>query len=142
VIIIAVGLSLYLIVRARLVPIAGSIPLFLLGVAAYLFFATAVGIFHGTIARSMPQLGLLFLLVYLQLPMLSGANTPLESMPPWLATMMQAPTVHFVSFAQAIYTEGRGLGWWLEFAFVALVGGLFLWLALARFRQVVNAIQR
>ena len=42
----AVGLSLYLVVRAFLgIPIAGSIPLFLLGVMIYLFFATAIGIF-------------------------------------------------------------------------------------------------
>ena len=30
----------------------------------------------------MPQLGLLFLLVFLPMNMLSGSNTPLESMPP------------------------------------------------------------
>ena len=61
VIIVAVGLSLYLVVRGLLgIPIAGSIPLFLLGGAIYLFFATAIGIFLGTVARSMPQLGLLF----------------------------------------------------------------------------------
>ncbi len=144
VIIVAVGLSLYIVVRGVLrIPVTGSIPLFLLGVAAYLFFATAVGIFLGTIARSMPQLGLLFLLVYLPLAMLSGANTPLESMPHWLATMMQvSPTVHFVSFAQAILYRGAGFEVvWRQFAFVALMGGLFLWLALMRFRQVVSSIQ-
>lgn len=113
VIIVAVGLSLYLVLQGMLrVPIAGSIPLFLTGTAAYLFFATAIGIFLGTIARSMPQLGLLFLLVYLPLAMLSGSNTPLESMPHWLATIMQiSPTVHFVSFAQAILYRGAGLMW-------------------------------
>ena len=56
VITVAVGLSLYLVVRGFLsVPIAGSIPLFMLGVAIYLFFATAIGIFLGTIAQSMPH---------------------------------------------------------------------------------------
>jgi ABC-2 type transport system permease protein len=140
VIIVAVGLSLYLVVRRVLgIPIAGSIPLFLVGVAVYLFFATAVGVFLGTIARSMPQLGLLFLLVYLPLAMLSGSNTPLESMPAWLATIMQAsPTVHFVSSAQAILYRGAGLTVvWPQFAIVALVGGLFLGLALLRFRFAV-----
>jgi ABC-2 type transporter len=74
----------------------------MIGVMIYLFFATAIGIFLGTVARSMPQLGLLFMLVYLPMNMLSGSNTPLESMPPWLATAMQAsPSTHFVSFAQA-----------------------------------------
>jgi len=45
------------------VPIVGSIPLFLAGCTVYLFFATAIGIFLGTLARSMPQLGLLFMRV-------------------------------------------------------------------------------
>jgi ABC-2 type transport system permease protein len=40
----------------------------------------------------------MFMLVYLPMNMLSGSNTPLESMPPWLATAMQAsPSTHFVS---------------------------------------------
>ena len=142
VIIIAVGLSLCLIVRGFLgIPIAGSIPLFLLGVAIYLFFATAIGIFLGTVARSMPQLGLLYLLVYMPLSMLSGANTPLESMPPWLATIMQvSPTVHFVSFAQAILYRGAGLSVvWPQFVIVVLIGGVFLVLSLLRFRSVTAA---
>jgi ABC-2 type transport system permease protein len=144
VIIVAVGLSLFLVVRGLLgIPIAGSIPLFLLGVAAYLFFATAIGIFLGTVARSMPQLGLLYLLVYLPLAMLSGSNTPLESMPPWLATLVEAsPTVHFVSFAQAILYRGAGFAVvWPQFAIVALIGGLFLALALVRFRKVTAAVR-
>src|SRR5208282_1425862 len=88
VITVAVGLSLYLVVRMLLgIPIAGSIPLFMDGVVIYLFFATAIGIFLGTVARSMPQLGLLYMLVYMPMNMLSGGNTPLESMPPWLATV-------------------------------------------------------
>src|SRR3974377_1451879 len=85
VLIVAVGLSVSLVVRGLLpIPIAGSIPLFLLGVAVYLFFATAIGIFLGTVARSMPQLGLLYLLVFLPLNMLSGSNTPLARLQPRL----------------------------------------------------------
>ncbi len=85
-------------------------PLFMVGVVIYLFFATAIGIFLGTVARSMPQLGLLYMLVYMPMNMLSGANTPLESMPPWLATVMQAsPSTHFVSFAQSILYRGAGI---------------------------------
>ena len=139
VIVIAVGLSLYLVVRGLLgIPIAGSIALFLFGVAIYLFFSTAVGIFLGTVARSMPQLGLLYLLVFLPLNMLSGSNTPLESMPPWLSTLAQAsPTTHFVSFAQAIPYRGAAFAVvWPEFVIVALIGALFLSLALLRFRKV------
>ncbi len=134
----AAGFSLYVIVRGFLhVPISGSIPLFLLGVAIYLFFATAVGVYLGTVASSMPQLGLLFMLVYLPMNMLSGANTPLESMPPWLAsTMRLSPSTHFVSFAQAILYRGAGLDVvWPEFLATAGIGALFFVLAIRRFRK-------
>ena len=141
VIVVAVGLSLYFVVRGLLhIPIAGSVPLFLTGTLAYLFFASAIGVFLGTVARSMPQLGLLYLLVYMPLALLSGANTPLESMPPWLLTIMHAsPTVHFVSFAQAILYRGAGFAVvWKEFVLVLLAGGLFFGLALLRFRKVAS----
>jgi ABC-2 type transport system permease protein len=143
VITVAAGLSLYLVVCGLLgIPIAGSIPLFLLGTAVYLFFATAIGIFLGTIARSMPQLGLLYLLVFLPMNMLSGSNTPLESMPPWLAILAEAsPATHFVSFAQAILYRGAGFAVvWPQFVIVALIGAVFLGLALLRFRKVGAAI--
>ncbi|HKI15020.1 MAG TPA: ABC transporter permease [Roseiarcus sp.] len=140
VITVAVGLSLYVVVRTILsIPIAGSIPLFMVGVVIYLFFATAIGVFLGTVTRSMPQLGLLYMLVYMPMNMLSGANTPLESMPPWLATAMQAsPSTHFVSFAQSILYRGAGIDVvWPQFLLVALIGGLFFGLAILRFRSVV-----
>ncbi len=138
VITIAVGLSLYGVVRALLgIPITGSIPLFMVGVAIYLFFACAIGIFLATIARSMPQLGLLYMLVFMPMNLLSGSNTPLESMPHWLAIVMQAsPSTHFVSFAQSILYRGAGIEVvWPQFLIVAAVGGLFFAAAILRFRQ-------
>ncbi len=138
---VAVGLSLYLVMRLMLgIPVAGSIPLFMLGVVIYLFFATAIGIFLGTVARSMPQLGLLYMLVFLPMNMLSGSNTPLESMPPWLAKLMQiSPSTHFVAFAQAILYRGAGLDVvWPQFVAVAVIGALFFGIAILRFRSVVG----
>jgi ABC-2 type transport system permease protein len=135
----AATLSLLIVVRTVLgVPIAGSVPLFVAGVVLYLFFATAVGIFIGTVANSMPQLGLLFMLVSMPMNLLSGSNTPLESMPRWLQTIMLAsPSTHFVAVAQAILYRGAGLSVvWPRFAVIALVGGLFLALTLLRFRSV------
>jgi ABC-2 type transport system permease protein len=137
----AVGVSLYLVVRGILgVGIAGSIPLFLAGVVMYLFFATAIGIFLGTIARSMPQLGLLMIMIVLPMNMLSGGHTPLESMPEFLRIIMQAsPSTHFVSFAQAILYRGAGLDVvWPHFLAVLLIGGLFFVLAILRFRRVTT----
>jgi ABC-2 type transport system permease protein len=138
VITIAAGLSLYLVVRTLLhVPIVGSVPLFMLGVAIYLFFTCAIGIFLGTVARTMPQLGLLFMLIFLPMNLLSGSNTPLESMPRWPATVMQAsPSTHFVSFAQSILYRGAGIDVvWRQFVFVGAVGAVFLAIAILRFRS-------
>ena len=86
----------------------------------------------------MPQLGLLYMLVYLPMNMLSGGNTPLESMPPWLSTVMQAsPSTHFVVFAQSILYRDAGFDIvWPQFMLVILIGGLFFSLALWRFRSV------
>ncbi len=43
-------------------------------------FACGIGIFLGTVARTAPELGPLFMLILLPMNMLSGSNTPLESM--------------------------------------------------------------
>jgi ABC-2 type transport system permease protein len=87
----------------------------------------------------MPRLGLLFMLVDMPMNMLSGANAPLESMPPWLATaMLASPSTHFVLFAQSILHRGAGIDVaWPQFVLAAPIGGLFFALAIVRFRTVV-----
>ncbi|MBP2297721.1 ABC transporter permease [Azospirillum picis] len=138
VILVMTLVALYGVLRALLsVPLAGSVPLFLAGTALYLFFATALGIFLGTVARSMPQMGLLFILIVLPMNMLSGGFTPLESEPPWLQAAMQlSPSTHFVAFAQAILFRGAGFDVvWPRFAATAGIGALFFAWSLARFRR-------
>ncbi|MGS9102336.1 ABC transporter permease, partial [Salmonella enterica subsp. enterica serovar Infantis] len=97
VVLVVSGLSLMLMLKGVLVvPIEGSIPLFMLGVSLSLFATTSIGIFMGTIARSMPQLGFLMILVLLPLQMLSGGSTPRESMPQAVQDiMLTMPTTHF-----------------------------------------------
>lgn len=139
---VAVGLSLELVVRRLLgVPVAGSVPLFMVGVVLYLFFSASVGICLATIARTMPQLGLLFILVAVPLNLLSGSNTPLESMPTFLRILMQAsPSTHFVSFAQAILYRGAGFdAVWPQYLAVAGMGVALLGVSLLRFRKVAVA---
>ncbi|MFT3731632.1 MAG: ABC transporter permease [Hyphomicrobium sp.] len=137
----AVGLSLFFVVEKLLsVPIAGSVPLFMVGVLIYLFFSGAIGLLLATIARTMPQLGLLYILVAVPLNMLSGANTPIESMPPLLQTIMKAsPSTHFVAYAQAILYRGAGIDVvWPRFVAVALMGALLLAIAIRRFRSTAD----
>jgi ABC-2 type transport system permease protein len=125
------------------VPIAGSVPLFLVGTILYLASATSLGILLATLARSMPQFGLLFILVVLPMIILSGGNTPLESMPEGLQRFMEAfPSTHFVRFAQAILYRGAGFEVvWPDFAAVAGIGAVFFAVALLRFRKTVTLAQ-
>ena len=125
------------------VPIEGSIPLFMLGVALSLFATTSIGIFMGTIARSMPQLGLLVILVLLPLQMLSGGSTPRESMPQMVQDiMLTMPTTHFVSLAQAILYRGwpdsKSSG--RQFLTLMAIGGAFSSIALLRFRKRIGTM--
>jgi ABC-2 type transport system permease protein len=144
VVLIGAALALWLMVHGLLgVPIAGSVPLFLVGTILYLASATSLGILLATLARSMPQFGLLFILVMLPMIILSGGNTPLESMPEGLQRFMEAfPSTHFVRFAQAILYRGAGFNVvWPDFAAVAGIGALFFAVALLRFRKTVILTQ-
>ncbi|AGA27072.1 ABC transporter permease [Singulisphaera acidiphila] len=142
IILVAVTLSLFLVVRTLLaVPIAGSPTLFLFGVVLYLFFATALGIFLGTITRTMAQFALLIILLLMVLQLLSGGSTPVESQPVWLQRMtLFLPSRHFVSFSQAIIYRGAGLGVvWRQFFAVAAIGLAFFLFSLSRFRKSIAA---
>ncbi len=144
VILLASGLSLQLVVRSWLgVPIAGSLPLFLGGTVLYLFATTALGMLLATVARSMPQFSLLAIPIFLVLNMLSGATSPLESMPEGLAIALQAsPTVQFVKVAQAILYRGAGIEVvWPQMLILAGLGAVFLALALSQFRAMLARSQ-
>ncbi|HEY8370035.1 MAG TPA: ABC transporter permease [Thermodesulfobacteriota bacterium] len=144
VVLAAAAFALLVVVRGLLeVPIAGSVPLFLFGATLHLFSTTSIGIFLGTVARSMPQLGLLIILVIVPLQLLSGGVTPRESMPEAVQTiMLLAPTTHFVEFAQAILYRGAGLEVvWPSFLAIAIIGAVFFLAALARFRRSVTLTQ-
>lgn len=144
VVVVAVIISLYLIVKGLLeVPITGSIPLFILGTIAFLFSVTSLGILLATIARSMPQFGLLAIPVFLIMMMLSGVYTPMDSMPDILRYIMYfSPSTHFVRFAQAVLFRDAGIELvWLDFALVVLLGVLYLIVALLRFRKSITVAQ-
>ena len=107
VVLASAALSLTFIVRGLLqVPIEGSVALFA-GAALHLFATTSMGIFMATLARSMPQFGMLLVLL-LPLQMLSGGTTPRESMPQFVQDiMLAAPTTHFVELGQPFSTGAR-----------------------------------
>ena len=96
-----------------------------------------MGIFFGTVARSMPQLGLLVILTLIPLQILSGGVTPRESMPTLIQNiMLAAPTTHFVELAQAILFRGAGVSViWPQLLALLAIGAVFFFGALSRLRQ-------
>ncbi|AHV93637.1 ABC transporter permease [Bordetella holmesii] len=143
VVLVAAGLSLTFVVRGALhIPIEGSIVLFLVGAALHLFATTSMGIFLATLARSMPQFGMLLVLVLLPLQMLSGGNTPRESMPQFVQDiMLAAPTTHFVELGQAILYRGAGLNVvWVPFLALLIIGSVLFAFSLGRFRKTLSQL--
>jgi len=141
VVLIAAALALVLVVQGILrVPVDGSVALFLAGTALHLFATTSLGIFLATLARSMPQFGMLAVLVMLPLQLLSGNATPRESMPQIVQIMMlAAPTTHFVALGQAILFRGAGFSMvWPQFLALAVIGAVYFSIALRRFRSTIS----
>mgnify|MGYP001766006039 FL=1 len=138
VVLVAAALSLEFVVKGVLdVPIAGSEGLFLFGAFLMLFSTTSMGIFMGTVARSMPQLGLIIIITILPLQILSGAITPFESMPQSLQNfMLLMPTSHFVSMSQAVLYRGAGLDVvWPDLFWIFVIGMFFFLFSLSMFKR-------
>jgi ABC-2 type transport system permease protein len=141
VVLVAAGIGLLAVVQGVLrVPIAGSVPLFLAGTALHLYAMTALAIFMATLARSMPQFGMLALLILLPLELLSGSYTPRESMPGFVQNvMLAAPTTHFVAASQAILFRSAGLDTvWPQFLALVVIGSLLFAFSLTRFRKTIS----
>ena len=143
VVFLATAFSLHFVVQGALrVPIEGSVALFLAITGLQIVVTTAMGIFMATLARSMPQFGLLMMLVLLPMQMLSGGTTPRESMPLLAQNVMQvAPTTHFVAAAQAILYRGAGFDVvWPQFLALAIIGLVFFVGALTHFRKSISQL--
>jgi ABC-2 type transport system permease protein len=141
VILCAAMLSLWFVVHQWIgAPIAGSLLVFLLGAAIYALVVAALGILLGTLATNMGQFGLLAMPVLMVTQLLSGSNTPMESMPVWLQYVIQtiSPTPHFVSFAQAVLFRGADLTIvWRPLIAMLIIGSVYFVVALSRFRKVI-----
>jgi ABC-2 type transport system permease protein len=134
--------SLLFVVEGLLdVPIAGSHWLLLLGSVIYVFATAAIGIFLGTIARTMAQFALLMMMTVMPMMMLSGGMSPIESQPQWVQYVTWLfPSRHYVSFMQAIVYRGAGLDIvWEEFVTVLVMGVAFLTASLVLFRRSIVA---
>ncbi|WFS62332.1 ABC transporter permease [Pseudodesulfovibrio thermohalotolerans] len=144
VVLVVSSVSLHVMVQGVLgVTINGSTLLFACCTLLYLFAAASIGIYMATLTRTMPQFGLLAILVLLPLEILSGGATPRESMPETIQWIMSlAPTTHYVSLAQAILFRGAGFSIiWPSFLAMAAIGAFFFWFAHRRLRRMISSLR-
>jgi len=119
------------------VPFVGSVPLFFALTALYAFTNAGLGLAAATFARNSAQVGLVVLLMVMPIVMLSGTWTPMESMPPWLRSLMYlSPLRHYIEIAYGILLRGAGFGiLWNSVLPMAAIGVALFALGLVRFRR-------
>lgn len=138
VILLAVALSLCLVLWPIFhVPCRGSLPLFFGMTALYIFSTSGLGLFIATIARNLAQVGMLSILVLAPMLFLSGAWTPPEAMPSWLAhAMVISPLHHFLDIAFGIFLKAQdAYSLRPAIAGLSVIGSLLFGLGLYRFRR-------
>ncbi len=141
IILVAFAMSMLLVVETALdVPIAGSRLLLLGGTTIYLFAAAAIGIFLGTIARTMAQFALLLMMVIMPIMMLSGGMSPIESQPEIIQPVTWfLPSRHYMAFAQAVVFRGADLSIiWPQLLTMIGLGSIFFTASLALFRRSIT----
>lgn len=143
VVLLAAFVGLKLVVQLALkVPIEGNLWLFFFGALLTLLATTSMGIYLATMSKSMPQFGLLMMLILIPMEMLSGGMTPRESMPEFLQYfMLIAPTTHFVELAQAILYRNAGLNIvWPSFVWLVGIAMVFFYVAWKRFKDTIHTM--
>jgi len=118
------------------VPVRGSLLLFFTCTAIFAFSMSGIGLMVASLARTMPQVAMLSLLVVAPIILLSGAWTPPEAMPDWLAgAMFISPLRWFNDVTYGIFLRGAHLGDLVRpvLAMIGLGAAFYLWGGL-RFR--------
>ncbi len=105
------------------VPIKSSLALFFLITTFYVFTSCGYGLFIGTMARNLAQVGLMTIIGIAPIVFLSGTWTPPEAMPGWLRSMMIfSPLYYYIQASFGIFL--KGVGW--EFLWPKVLGMISL----------------
>ena len=141
VIMMSAMLSLWFVVHLSIgVPLNGSLLLYAVGLAVFLFAVSSLGIMIATLAPTMAQFGMLVLPVYIVINLFAGGSSPRVNMPQVAQDISEYwPLTQFMKFAQNILFRGAGLEIvWPQMLAMLLLGLLLLGLALLRFRKMLE----
>ena len=133
--------SLWFVVHLSIgVPLIGSVPLYAVGLALFLFSVASLGIMIATFASTMGQFGMLMLPVYIVMNLFAGGASPRSNMPNAAQLISEYwPLTQFVKFSQDILFRGAGIEIvWGHMLIMGCIGVGFLWLALLRFQGMLE----
>lgn len=138
VILLAVVLALCLVLWPIFdVPCRGSLALFFAMTTLYIAATAGLGLFIATLARNLAQVGMLTIFILAPMLFLSGAWTPPEAMPHWLAeAMVVSPLHHFLDIAFGILLKSQSAAMLMRPILILLTIGVVLFgFGLYRFRR-------
>ena len=119
------------------VHIRGSLLLFFGITALYAFATTGLGLLAATLTRNLSQAGLLAVLLFLPIVLVSGIHTPIEVMSRWFQVLVSLnPLAHYIDLTYGILLRGAGLDIiWKHVLYMASLGGLVFGFSVWRFRR-------
>lgn len=119
------------------VPIRGSVVLFFLLTALFVFTTAGMGLAAATLTRNQAQVGMMTLFVVAPMLLLSGLVAPMEAMPAWVRHLMAfTPLRYFIEITHGILLKGIGIeGLWSQALSMGLLGGSLFGFGLWRFRR-------
>jgi ABC-2 type transport system permease protein len=141
VIFIITCLSFYFIVNLYLnVPLSGSVILYNSAIAIYLVSAGSVGLLLATLAPTMPQFALLVVPVYTVTYLLSGAATPVESMPSLLQIIANSlPMTKFVGITNSVVLQGGGFEYIkYDLLYISTFSIILIMICVSRFKSILS----
>ncbi|MCC6979780.1 MAG: ABC transporter permease [Candidatus Melainabacteria bacterium] len=134
---INVSVSLFLSTFLFHVPFRGNLLVFFSVSLLYIIVGISIGIFLAAISENQRQTLLTSFFINLPVIQLSGAISPLESMPPvfqWLSLL--DPLRYYCSAVRAILLKGAGFdAIWRDVLALAVFAVVLLWLSSSRFRE-------
>ena len=135
-----VGSVLGIVEGAFQTPIRGSLVLFYIVTAVYVFAMASLGLGIAVLARTLGQAMMMLLLILYPMMLLSGAFTPPESQGAFMRTVgLLSPVRHYVDFGYQVLFKGNGLGYvWHDVVGILALGVALFLLSVRRFALLVR----
>jgi ABC-2 type transport system permease protein len=141
VVLIGLTVSIFTIVHGVFhTPIRGSLLLFLLMAALYVFTVSSLGLYLALLADNLGQAMLLLVLVTYPMLFLSGAMTPPESMSPWMQyASLISPMRYYIDFGYQVLLKGNGIAYiWRDILGILILASIIFTLAVRRYRRLFS----